>query len=398
MPTLEEILNASRVIKLTPDQKKVLWAIDYYSRNKELENLTDVFQNLKDNPDVDISFLKMIITQISEGYISKDDNFGKYLQNSMDIIQVASGKNINASEIKYWRFYKERKESENEEDRSLFALRAYKLGKEYYRDIDEISRDDKLKKIQENGPIIENGNSKNDPNKMYIPIYVKIKEINKFLGVIETNNNKQFSERDLILTDYFCSEHFSEQLSRYFTERRDTLTNSYTRKAMSDLILSEAKRTVTSGEDLSVIVTDIDDFKKVNDTRGHDAGDKVLTEFSRLLYENTRPTDRIIRYGGEEFLIILPSTSINKAYNIAERIRTEVENFRITINNKPLWRITASFGVNYLDNETLTEYIKDPSAIEVISEDLIKPADRQLYNAKYSGKNKVCGYELKIKK
>jgi diguanylate cyclase (GGDEF)-like protein len=126
------------------------------------------------------------------------------------------------------------------------------------------------------------------------------------------------------------------------------------------------------GKKFSVIMFDVDFFKKINDTFGHEKGDEVLFEIAEIVKKELRNVDLIFRYGGEEFIIILPETDLKKAVEIAERIKKRIENHKFLINRK----ITVSMGV--------TEYKKGEN-----KKDLIKRVDNYLYEAKRTGRNKV---------
>ena len=129
---------------------------------------------------------------------------------------------------------------------------------------------------------------------------------------------------------------------------------------------------------LSVIMLDLDDFKRVNDSHGHPAGDRVLREFATLVTGGARATDVASRYGGEEFALILPHTPGERAVRVAERIRRAVEEFVFLDGDLPM-RITVSAGVATV-----------PSANSLPSADrLVAAADRALYAAKKAGKNRV---------
>ena len=120
-------------------------------------------------------------------------------------------------------------------------------------------------------------------------------------------------------------------------------------------------------------MADIDHFKKVNDTHGHHAGDVVLASFGKILSGQTRGSDMAGRYGGEEFLVVMPRTGLGEAEKIAERIRAEVER---AIMLDPGIRVTASFGV--AERKSCNNW-----------ESLVKRADEALYLAKDTGRNKV---------
>ena len=129
---------------------------------------------------------------------------------------------------------------------------------------------------------------------------------------------------------------------------------------------------------LSLLMLDIDHFKRVNDEHGHPAGDAVLTEMARLLKETLRTVDSVGRYGGEEFVVILPHTSPEEAQATGERIRQQGGEPRFRVGPKPL-NVTVSVGV--------ASY---PTANVDSPESLVREADRALYRAKEAGRNQVA--------
>ena len=158
---------------------------------------------------------------------------------------------------------------------------------------------------------------------------------------------------------------------------RDSLTGLYTR-AVFDFSLSRIiKEHARYDRDLSLILADVDGFKKINDRYGHQAGDDVLREIGRLFLNGLREADLPARYGGEEISVILPETPINQAIALAERIRKKVYQHFIE-KNPPL---TVSIGVSCIQKPGIT------SALQ-----LIHSADKALYAAKDYGKNKVEKY------
>ncbi|MFD1020940.1 GGDEF domain-containing protein [Thalassobacillus hwangdonensis] len=131
-------------------------------------------------------------------------------------------------------------------------------------------------------------------------------------------------------------------------------------------------------ESLSILVIDIDHFKKVNDTYGHDAGDEVLKQLGAILNETSRDMDIVSRNGGEEFSILLPNCRLTQATAVGERIRKRVENNTFVLpDNQPL-HITVSIGASSLTKQ------------DVVIKDFLKRADVALYEAKESGRNKLC--------
>lgn len=166
----------------------------------------------------------------------------------------------------------------------------------------------------------------------------------------------------------------------------DALTGAFNRRYLAQHLPQEIKRSMRSMHPLSIVLMDIDHFKAVNDSHGHQAGDLLLKEMVHRISNSIRKdVDWIVRYGGEEFLIVLPETGINGALVFAEKIRTLIfeQTFEITNTNI---KISASFGVSCFE-------IADPHT-GISPEDLIKAADTYLFQAKRSGRNKVMGSSL----
>lgn len=158
----------------------------------------------------------------------------------------------------------------------------------------------------------------------------------------------------------------------------DSMTGLLNHKRLLDWLEIEFKRSERNFEPLSCIMVDIDHFKQVNDTYGHKFGDFVLQEFASLLRNTIRKIDILGRYGGEEFLVILPNTDAIGAVNLGEKLRSSVEQFGIDQEGHQI-RITASFG------------IASTSDGQVFNHDqLLQMTDKALYVAKQSGRNRVC--------
>ncbi len=167
----------------------------------------------------------------------------------------------------------------------------------------------------------------------------------------------------------------------------DPLTGLYNFRHFIEALEQEMERSRRTGQPTSLIMIDLDFFKKINDKYGHQAGNKALRYASNLWKKNTRKIDVACRYGGEEFAIILPATSITRAIQIAERLRKKLETTLIPINGKRI-KLTASFGV---DTFFPHEKLKPDS--------FIKRTDQYLLEAKRKGRNKVCFNQelLKVK-
>ena len=158
----------------------------------------------------------------------------------------------------------------------------------------------------------------------------------------------------------------------------DPLTSVANRRCFERFIYDEVARSHQDGTPLCLVMTDIDHFKKVNDTHGHSAGDQVLKSFAELLSRHAREGDLVARYGGEEFAIVLPRTPTGDAYGVAERMRRvfERQGLRDHSAGKGFGRLTASFGVAEIREG------EPPSA-------LIQRADQKLYEAKNKGRNRT---------
>ena len=160
----------------------------------------------------------------------------------------------------------------------------------------------------------------------------------------------------------------------------DQLTGLHNRRYMNGQLDSLVKRAVMGGEPVSALLIDIDFFKKINDTFGHDIGDEVLREFALRLASNVRAIDLPCRFGGEEFVVVMPDTALADALRIAERIRNNVAGspFKVA-QGQELLTVTISVGVSATAGQGDT-----PEA-------LLKRADEGVYQAKASGRNAVVG-------
>jgi two-component system cell cycle response regulator len=166
----------------------------------------------------------------------------------------------------------------------------------------------------------------------------------------------------------------------------DPLTGCFNRGYMTKRLSQEIKRGMRYNHPLSVVFCDIDHFKEVNDTYGHQAGDYILKEFVRCILDTIRDElDWLSRYGGEEFLIVLPETNLDQAYRVAERIRKRIAQQEI-IWKEEVIHLTASFGVTGIDNY-------EPE-IEITPETLIQQADKNMYRSKQEGRNRTTATPL----
>jgi two-component system cell cycle response regulator len=157
----------------------------------------------------------------------------------------------------------------------------------------------------------------------------------------------------------------------------DPLTGLHNRRYMETHLKTLVAEASTSGRPLSVLVADIDYFKRINDTYGHDAGDAVLKEFAARFRRNTRSIDLACRLGGEEFVIIMPDTDITRATQVGERLRTCIAEDSFQLSAAKSIRVTASVGLAALERWDDTP------------ETIFKRADIALYAAKRDGRNRV---------
>jgi diguanylate cyclase (GGDEF)-like protein len=163
-----------------------------------------------------------------------------------------------------------------------------------------------------------------------------------------------------------------EQMAYY-----DPLTDLPNRRLLEKLIKRELASVQRYGQETVIIMLDVDDFKLINDTYGHQVGDSILMQLADLLQNNVRETDTVARFGGEEFIILMPNTSVEEGYSFAERIRKTIMEKVFSVGSVTL-QITSSFGVSSMGDINSQNL-----------EDYYLLADRALYLAKQSGKNRV---------
>ncbi len=158
----------------------------------------------------------------------------------------------------------------------------------------------------------------------------------------------------------------------------DTLTGLFNYRHFTNSLDQELERSQRTGQPTALIMLDLDHFKSVNDTYGHDAGNKVLVSTAAILRASIRRLDIPCRYGGEEFAIILPATGLLTSIQVAERIRAAIADNDVMLDNSQTLHVTASLGVAVLQQPFQEQ-----------AEALIRRTDEQLYNAKQSGRNRI---------
>ena len=160
----------------------------------------------------------------------------------------------------------------------------------------------------------------------------------------------------------------------------DPLTGTHSRQTMMAELEREAVRARRTGSPLVLALVDLDHFKRINDTHGHAAGDRVLATAAARLLQNVRPYDTVFRYGGEEFLLCLPNADLDAAAAVCERLRMAIADPPVDLDDGRKLCITASFGLALLRSGPV--------------KDAIVSADRALYDAKRAGRNQVRAYTV----
>jgi len=207
------------------------------------------------------------------------------------------------------------------------------------------------------------------------------------IGVMHSDADQKFINSDVSLLNLFAQQAaiavanaklYEEQKHQ---SRMDITTDIYNRRGLLELGQRELERSRRTDQPLAAIMVDIDFFKHTNDTYGHPLGDLVLQELAQRFKMQLRAVDILSRFGGEEFLILLPSTNQEEAYLIAERLRKTVAGFPFTTENLSI-PITISSGVAVIKEKNAT------------LSDLISHADKAMYQSKKSGRNCVSVYGL----
>lgn len=200
--------------------------------------------------------------------------------------------------------------------------------------------------------------------------------VDRYMVILEDITASYLAQRQIEKADMLGKQ----AQALYDCAIRDPLSGLYTRLFMNDSVsrlIASAKR--GSLHELAIVMFDLDSFKSVNDTYGHDAGDRVIREFGHIIKCCTRDTDVCVRFGGEEFVLALPCNNTNEQGGaiVAERIRAKLASTPIDIGGGKTLNVTTSCGVAYCHkSDTL--------------ETLLQRSDKYLYVAKHNGKNQVC--------
>jgi diguanylate cyclase (GGDEF)-like protein len=215
-----------------------------------------------------------------------------------------------------------------------------------------------------------------ESNQRVVMIKNKQNENKIFRVNIKTFSLEQNEYYAVSFTDITDLKQYTYKLQ--YKATHDNLTNLYNRQKLNDELSKEIQREKRYKRGLTLLMFDIDNFKHVNDTYGHDVGDIVIKNFANILKKSIRQTDTASRWGGEEFMVLLPETNTTGGEKIAQIIRKRIEQHK---HEQLPQQVTVSIGVAQFDVDN----------DDIIS--LLKHADLALYEAKNSGKNKVVIYE-----
>jgi diguanylate cyclase (GGDEF)-like protein len=230
----------------------------------------------------------------------------------------------------------------------------------------------------EKGPIINQFSSFGLKSMLFVPLIHK----DETIGILTLGNSSQviFTEEHVQFIEQIASQIstavVNSQLyaSAETRSRIDELTGLFNRRHFDESIEKEIRRDFRYGNSFTLMMLDVDNFKNYNDSQGHVKGDKLLKNIAQIIRRSTREVDINFRFGGDEFAVILPNSTIESAFTAAERVRTNIEK---EMRDKNIW-ITASIGLANWPGDGL------------IPQDVITAADRALYYAKNTGSNRSC--------
>jgi diguanylate cyclase (GGDEF)-like protein len=229
--------------------------------------------------------------------------------------------------------------------------------------------------VSADGTVVESGDPDADGDRLILPLIAA----GERFGTLELVGDSFSKEQRMNAASLVAHAVVALENARLhgMVERQalaDGLTGLANRRAAADALHAEAARAQRLETPLSVVLADLDGFKEVNDVRGHAVGDEVLRVFADVLRETLRESDVAARWGGEEFLLLLPGADEEGAAQLADRVRTVLA--AREIDGAPDLRVTASFGVAAYEGQANTEQLVDA-------------ADAALYRAKRAGKNRV---------
>jgi len=305
-------------------------ALEYYEQALEIENQLQCKRTLSN-----------VLYSIAEVYFFVLDykNMLYFLEKSLKDAKEAKDKLLELDCYKLYYTYFEKEENYKE------ALKYHKL----YSSLNEIIFNEKRNEITAELKIKYDIYKKEKEKEIYKLKNIELMELNEKLGVA-------YKELEVL-------------------HNTDYLTKIYNRKAITEIMEKELYHNKNISPFI-ICIADIDDFKKVNDTYGHEAGDEVLCSCSNILTEYLRKSDYVARWGGEEFLIILPSTNLNDGNMVIEKLRKTIARGEVVYHDQVI-KVTMTFGVACFYGE---HQLKE----------CIELADKYLYKGKSNGKNCLC--------
>jgi len=226
------------------------------------------------------------------------------------------------------------------------------------------------------------GQDINTHTRNIFPLFeIDIKESNDYDRIVETARTELINHSNELIARILDQKSEVDMLRKQVT--RDAMTGLSNYQHFYELLHQEIYRSGRYQFPLALIIADIDNFKGINDTGGHLAGDQTIKTLAEVLNRSLRESDHVARYGGDEFAIILPETPLDGALTVAQRMRKEIQALNINYEGRAI-PVTMSFGVT------------SPAPGEKISEkQLVQRADKALYRAKAKGKNCVCAFQPK---
>lgn len=199
---------------------------------------------------------------------------------------------------------------------------------------------------------------------------------------VKLTEGDQVQVGGLVILRYHWQEEVEAKFlgSLYESATKDFLTSAYNKKFFIERLQEEFSHALRHQKALSVLIIDIDHFKKVNDTYGHLSGDIAIQKVAHHLMSHTRRDDIVSRFGGEEFVVLMRDIDHAQAHRLGEQLREQIEGLKIKSNDQTL-QVTVSVGIASMNENNEANFIK--------FQDILEAADKRLYQAKESGRNKV---------
>ena len=239
----------------------------------------------------------------------------------------------------------------------------------------------------------------NTPEREKIRKKLKEKEAMIIEGLLKRKNGSTFPAE--ISTRYIVADNpYTGFIFRDITERKeaeerlkeintyDVLTGLYNRRCLIERLQEEAKRAIRNGSKLSCFVIDIDNFKSINDAKGHLVGDSAIKQLAKFLKQSMRQTDIIGRYGGDEFIVLLPDTDKAGLRTVGDKLIKQVAKMVFDEVGKGVKR-TVSLGAACFDGKSIKEKYITNEILTMLCDAVINDADTALYRAKEEGRNRI---------